>query len=94
LRLYDLKQDEIIATVKTDANGRFQFAPLKKGMYRLDTGDGFTVLWDRVDVTDSDSTKCKDPVYVWAGFSYPDCAWGYITKKWEKALFPEGPPKP
>jgi hypothetical protein len=87
LRLYDdAKHIDLIATAHTDAKGHFHFPPLKNGTYRVDPPAPFMIFWDRVVVTDAGAVKCKDPVYVYVGLPYPDCAWGFVSKKGESAI--------
>jgi len=81
----------LVTSVNADANAGFKFPSLPKGKYQIEVS-GFSFYMRDVELTSSEATMCKQPVFVYPGLTY--CSGGYVGGKWDYKRFPDGPPAP
>lgn len=70
-----------VAKTRTDANGRFQFPAVPKGLYRV-ASPGWFPVYDQLQVTSSAPSTCREAVAVYLGLSGCDVSW--LSKSWPR----------
>jgi len=83
--------DVLVSSTRADSYAHFEFPSVPKGKYRIFV-PGFSLYMSEVELTTSEYTMCKRPVAVYAGLSY--CSGGFVSRKWDYGVFPDGPPPP
>ena len=72
---------DAVAKTRTDANGRFQFPAVPKGLYRV-ASPGWFPVYDQLQVTSSEPSRCREAVAVYLGLS--GCDVGWLSKSWPR----------
>ena len=72
----------VVAEARTDAKGDFKFPPLGRGVYRVQSAEGWVIMEGQGDIqiASPGAEKCTKPLTVYVGI-YPDCQGGWVSPK-------------
>ena len=70
-----------VAKTRADANGRFQFPAVPKGLYRV-ASPGWFPVYDQLQVTSSTPSRCREAVAVYLELS--GCSGSRLSKSWPR----------
>jgi len=73
----------VVAEARTDAKGDFKFPPLGRGVYSVQSADGWVIMpgQNDIQIASPGAEKCTRPLTVYVGLSYPDCQGGWVSPK-------------